>query len=330
MVSLKPNKHQKQVLNELIRLNNEKKYTKSEVELQERPTIIREGSFKVSKRSVRLLTENDTDDSEFRGKHIAIMVERFLLQDRETPKEFKFIKLSKNVDRLPPIETDLKIEKRLNGKFVLHIPCDSKYTRRSFTPKDAMCGVDPGSRSFATVYDPTEKTAYQVGTRKDKQRAIPELQRKIDMAKAALQRAIDKNHKQAIDERRAQLRKLQFKLDTYVSDVHLKLSSHLVRNYNYVAIGKLDQSTQDRMPWNHQRFREKLLHRAKGTACNVVIQDEAFTSKTCGVCGSRNKNLGSSETFRCDTCTYETHRDVNGARNILLKSRNMFPFEHSQ
>jgi putative transposase len=69
------------------------------------------------------------------------------------------------------------------------------------------------------------------------------------------------------------------------------------------------------------------LHRANGTACNVVVQDEAYTSKTCGMCGTRNNKLGSNETFICENCTFETHRDVNGARNILLKSLKMHPFE---
>ena len=39
-----------------------------------------------------------------------------------------------------------------------------------------------------------------------------------------------------------------------------------------------------------------------------------------------NKQLGGSETFYCENCKYDTHRDVNGARNILLKYMNIFPF----
>lgn len=44
---------------------------------------------------------------------------------------------------LPPFEYDVKIVKKMNGKFALYIPCDSMYTRNPFTPKDAMCGTDP-------------------------------------------------------------------------------------------------------------------------------------------------------------------------------------------
>ena len=57
-----------------------------------------------------------------------------------------------------------------------------------------------------------------------------------------------------------------------------------------------------------------------------MIQDESYTSMTCGNCGIRNKQLGGNETFYCEKCNFETHRDINGARNILLKYMNIFPF----
>lgn len=327
IVGLKPNWHQKQVLNKLIRLDVSDPNTKDDIE--RRP--IRVGSFRVSKQDVRLLTEKDTADYSFQSRHIAIMVDKFLFLNKETPNEFKFIKLSSNVFALPPFEYDVAIVKKMNGNFALHIPCDSMYTRSPITPKDAMCGIDPGIRTFATIYDLTEQTAYQVGTKRDTQHTIPDLQSKINKAKKYLQHAIANNHKRAIEERTTHLRKLQFRLEQYVFDVQRKLASHLVTNYSYIALGKLEQPNQsqnpDQMYWNHSQFRRILLHRAKGTTCKVVIQDEAFTSKTCAACGSKKKKLGSSVMFKCDFCTYSTHRDINGARNIILKSRKMFPFE---
>ena len=49
------------------------------------------------------------------------------------------------------------------------------------------------------------------------------------------------------------------------------------------------------------------------------IQDESFTSKTCGKCGKINQLLGSSKEFICPFCGYDADRDVNAGRNILLK-----------
>jgi transposase len=315
---------------------------KQNVELKDKSLSTLEGSFQIPHKYIRLLTERDSEDVAFQKKHIAIMKYNFLIPNQRTPKNEKFIKLSKNVDRLPPIEHDVRITKRANGKFVLQIPCDSKYTRQHSTPKDAMCGVDPGGRTFATVYDPTECIAYQVGTVEDKKRVIRKLHDRIDKTHAHLQRAIERNHEKAKEERTAQLKKLHLKLKTFVNDIHLKLSSHLVKNYSYVALGKIGVSSivrkdrpnhlakranRDLLCWSHFRFRQRLLHRANGTSCNIVVQDEAYTSKTCGICGTKNNTLGSSETFKCEKCIFETHRDVNGARNILLKSLKQFPFE---
>src|SRR5690606_28489903 len=47
--------------------------------------------------------------------------------------------------------------------------------------------------------------------------------------------------------------------------------------------------------------------------------DEHFTSKTCGNCGFLNFTLGQKKIFSCPQCSIEMDRDVNAARNILLR-----------
>src|SRR5215217_1767136 len=51
-----------------------------------------------------------------------------------------------------------------------------------------------------------------------------------------------------------------------------------------------------------------------------VFASEHYTSKTCGNCGSIHTKLGSNKVFKCPTCDFITDRDINGARNILLRS----------
>ena len=63
-------------------------------------------------------------------------------------------------------------------------------------------------------------------------------------------------------------------------------------------------------------FKEKLKIRAKNTPCQIVIQDESYTSKTCGRCNHRNK-IGVAKVFECKFCDYTTDWDVNGARKTL-------------
>ena len=51
----------------------------------------------------------------------------------------------------------------------------------------------------------------------------------------------------------------------------------------------------------------------------LIVTSEAYTSKTCGVCGNVDKNLGSKKILKCHKCNIEIDRDYNGARNILLR-----------
>jgi hypothetical protein len=51
---------------------------------------------------------------------------------------------------------------------------------------------------------------------------------------------------------------------------------------------------------------------------NLNIVKEHYTSKTCGVCGN-TKDIGSDSEYECKNCKCHLDRDLNGARNILIK-----------
>jgi putative transposase len=72
--------------------------------------------------------------------------------------------------------------------------------------------------------------------------------------------------------------------------------------------------------WSHYRFKQRLLNKTREYPwCKVIICDEHYTSKTCGNCGHLHMKLGSSKTFKCPQCHVEMDRDINAARNILLR-----------
>ena len=52
--------------------------------------------------------------------------------------------------------------------------------------------------------------------------------------------------------------------------------------------------------------------------CSLDICIEEYTSKTCDRCGILN-NVGSRDVFSCSSCGLIVDRDVNGARNIVIK-----------
>lgn len=51
-----------------------------------------------------------------------------------------------------------------------------------------------------------------------------------------------------------------------------------------------------------------------------MVTHEGYTSRLCSKCGWDNKKLGGAHVFDCKQCKLSIGRDVNGARNILIKS----------
>jgi len=244
----------------------------------------------------------------------------------------QFMTLGKPQDKLPPIDHDLTVTRKPNGRFVLRIPCAATYTRvKSVEPSPkAICGVDPGDRAFLTVYDPSRLQVYRTGLIRDKDILMRPIYRKIDENQRLLTIASETGKHAEVRGRSRRARKLWRGLRDKMDNAHAKMAGHLVGAYGLVAIGDLSSSTEiwrrrrlnrrTKRSWNHYRFRRRLLHRAAGTGCRVIVQDEAYTSKTCGQCKLINDNLGSKEIFECASCNYVAHRDANGARNILMKA----------
>ena len=70
---------------------------------------------------------------------------------------------------------------------------------------------------------------------------------------------------------------------------------------------------------SHYKFRERLKDKAETSGKCVIIVDESFTTQICSRCHNRNKEVGSKKIYECKKCNLRTGRDVNAAKNILLK-----------
>ena len=74
--------------------------------------------------------------------------------------------------------------------------------------------------------------------------------------------------------------------------------------------------TRKMLSLQHSKFQSKLISKAEELGKYVVIQDEAYTTKTCSNCGylqSVNK------IYSCQNC-HVLDRDFNGARGIFLRA----------
>ena len=195
-------------------------------------------------------------------------------------------------------------------------------------PPLRVCALDPGVRTFQTMYDPSSIT--QVGDK--------DMKRIVRMCIEQDRLISKQNNKETRSHRRCHIkravRRLRTRVQNIVNEVHKQLAKHLAKTYDLIMIPSFEVSQmvrkQDRkirsttarqmMTWAHFRFRERLIHKCRQYNCKVAIVNEAFTSKTCSCCGALHNKLGSSKVFKCPTCGVVMDRDANGAKNIFLRN----------
>jgi len=81
------------------------------------------------------------------------------------------------------------------------------------------------------------------------------------------------------------------------------------------------KTVRQMLGWSHFKFRQRLFLKAEEkTHCKVHEITEEYTSKCCGNCGRLNHKLGAMKVFKCPYCKWTLDRDMNGARNIMIKN----------
>ena len=185
-----------------------------------------------------------------------------------------------------------------------------------------ICSLDPGFRTFQTLYSNNEVKRYIY--KKDK---INKLIYKIDKLKSLR----DKKEVKKIKANK-KINITQNKLTNIITDTHNKIISDLVKNYDYILLPnfenqKIQSNSKNRKLnrkfniYSHFTFKEKLKNKIRIYKNKKMYNpSEEYTSKTCTRCGLINSNLGASEVFNCNQCHLKINRDINGARNIFIKS----------
>jgi transposase len=126
----------------------------------------------------------------------------------------------------------------------------------------------------------------------------------------------------------------------YRKQSHLAMQMHyntitfLTGNFNWILLPsfesqeivkgkKLSKETKrEASQLQHYKFKQRLQSACSSMKnCKVLIVSEAWTSKTCGRCGSIKTNLTLKDRiYSCNKCGLSIDRDVNGSRNILLRN----------
>jgi putative transposase len=211
------------------------------------------------------------------------------------------------------------------------------------TPR--IAAIDPGVRTPHMLYDPSGRVMafgqHDIGRIYRLCHHLDHLQSEMSLLP---KRPVESELKKYVHRKRWRMRKAwrraSLRIHNLVDEYHKQVVHYLVTNYDIVLlpaletsrlilrkIRKLGSKTARAMgTWAHFRFRQRLLRKGTTLGCKVVVCGEAYTSKTCGNCGWRHEKLSTNEVFKCRECGTEVGRDVNGARNILLKNACRFGF----
>jgi IS605 OrfB family transposase len=176
------------------------------------------------------------------------------------------------------------------------------------------CSIDPGEKTFATVYNPYDRQVLFVGNNERnnfRDSTIDKLQRLISLKKnkskvRALQRARNKNKHQQ-------------------QEMHHKIANYLCSNFKHIIIPdygiksmKVSSSVNRSMRnLGFYQFLTFLKHKCSERNVKLYIVNESYTTQACCNCGSLNKP--NDRSYTCSNCNIEIHRDANGAVNIGLK-----------
>ena len=217
------------------------------------------------------------------------------------------------------INYDTKLILDKLGRIFLCIPryvsaCENQ------TGKHDWCSLDPGVRTFQTVYSPSFGTCFQIGAN--------------DISRIfRLCVHLDRITKKGKNVERAKT-KLRNRIKNLVDEVHWKTIQFLLTNFNNIIIppfnvsqmvkktnrkiGKV--SVRKMLCWKHYTFRKRLTDASSQHNVNIYVRGEEYTSKTCTHCGNLKHNLGAAKVYKCSSCHLKVDRDVNGSRNIFLKN----------
>ena len=231
------------------------------------------------------------------------------------------------------LEYDSRLQRTRLGEFYLCIPKPLEVKGDNQAPKwtrkeEGILSIDPGVRTFATGYSPS---GLSIEWGKNDIGRIYRLCYKMDKLQSRWSQK-EVRHRERYRLKKS-ARRIRKKIRNLIYEVHKKFAKWIVEQYHTVLLPEFQtqnmvkkgqrkiksKTARAMLTWSHYRFRQRLLNKTREYPwCKVILCDEHYMSKTCGNCGNI-QNIGGSKVYKCKNCRVEMDRDVNGARNILLR-----------
>jgi putative transposase len=237
-------------------------------------------------------------------------------------KDEKLLKIGKRTKKKLntfSINHDARIVKQKND-FWIFLP--RKIEVKEKRKLESYCGIDAGIRTFMTSFGNQGCKEYE-----HNQEYLNKLNNKINELKKKRTRPL--NIGKRLRTRKRNINKLENKKSNYVDEIHWKTIQNILdendfvfygdfKSHEIVKNGKNKKLNKDTNELKFYKFKQRLLYKASIRNKCVFSIKENYTTKTCCFCGTIN-NPECSKVYHCSTCKRTFGRDVNAAKNILMK-----------
>ncbi len=210
-----------------------------------------------------------------------------------------------------------------HGRWYLSVP--QKITTMPTENQGGIVALDPGVRNFLTYFSEDGRFGCLGVHAFDR---ILKLNLKRDKLLSRLEHTKDKLKKGSL---KRSLNRAYHRIQDLVDELHWQCINYLVHNFSVIVFPpfevkgmtkkgrKLRKSVvRSMLSLRFFDFKERLKQKCKECGVTYIEQNESYTSKTNSFTGELMNNLGGKEWFMYDGI--KVHRDLNGARNILIRA----------
>lgn len=210
-----------------------------------------------------------------------------------------------------------------NGVYLLHVSYKTQITT-SYENQGRIVALDPGVRTFLTFF--SENSCGHIG-HNDFGR-IARMCHHLDDLISRSTKVCARQRKRM----RIVAARMRMKIRNLVKELHWKTADYLTKNFDVILLPKFEtsqmitkgkrklraKSVRAMLTWSHYLFKMRLRHKAFERGKVVIDVTEEYTSKTVSWTGELKENLGGSREIKSGGIVLD--RDLNGARNIFIKS----------
>lgn len=187
---------------------------------------------------------------------------------------------------------------------------------------DGEIGIDWGVKTPATTTNPQFNLGYTPRV-KDNAKALARYQKRMERHRKAQQW---ENYHKA----RKKAAKLHRRVKNQREEQSRKWAQGVAKNHSIIAVEDFkpkflmaNKKTAKKAAENAiGMVKRELVEAAKTFGCDLVLIDPKYTTMDCSHCGARLKTRLELHvrTFHCEHCGMTLNRDVNAARNMLIRA----------